>query len=120
MRFLVVEDEEALQHIYKIELQYAFANSVIDLASNGLEAIEFCMKHKYDLVLTDGRMPEMGGVEMAKALKASDILCPIVLVTGFTEHMHDDFTQDLFSLIKEKPLEFEEFIVEIQTLLANP
>ncbi len=119
MRFLVVEDEEALQQIYKMELEHCFDGCHIDIACHGVEGLEYCDRGRYDLIITDGRMPEMGGLEMAKKLRASGILSPMILVTGFTEHMHEATTQNLFSLIKEKPLEFEEFIDEIKELIQK-
>ena len=37
-----------------------------DIASDGIEAIEYFMKNKYDVILMDENMPNMGGIEATK------------------------------------------------------
>ena len=119
VRFLVVEDEKTLQDIYLSELNLYFEGSTVHLASNGVEALELLSSNSYDLVLTDGRMPEMGGVELAHTLRKSNFKTPIILVSGYTEDMHENSTRELFTVIKEKPLEFDEFLEEINDLIKE-
>lgn len=117
IRFLVVEDEESLQVIYEGELSHHFKDAHIDLASDGAEGLEFFSKNEYDLVITDGRMPNMGGLEMAEKMKAARPECHIVLVTGFTDDMHDEEKFSVFTQIKSKPIDFDAFLLEIAGLI---
>ena len=88
---------------------------------NGEEALElFSKSEPYDLVITDGRMPIMGGVELATKLRSKNYHGRIMLVTGFTNKMHDANTRELFTLVVEKPLDFDEFLETIENLLKNP
>ena len=117
-RFLVAEDEEALLGIYKTELSLHFSDSVVDTAVNGQEALELYSKNlAYDLIITDGRMPIMGGVELAGELKSKNYGGPIMLVTGFTDQMHDAKARSLFSLVVEKPLDFDDFLTCVEKLI---
>lgn len=50
-----------------------------------LQAIELCEKNRYDIVVTDHRMPAMDGVELIKRLRAAGSLARMVLVSGFTD-----------------------------------
>jgi len=52
-------------------------------ASSGLEALScFRSNRTIDLVLTDLGMPLMGGMELARTLRAQNITVPLVFVTG--------------------------------------
>jgi len=57
----------------------------IQVASSGADALEQFSQHKYDLVVTDYKMPRMDGLELIAGLRKvqPDIL--IVLVSGFVD-----------------------------------
>ncbi len=52
------------------------------MANNGLEAVELVQSGKYDLILMDMQMPEMGGVEAAEEIRKLGITLPIIAVTA--------------------------------------
>ncbi len=66
-RILVVEDEEDLRYILTENLM-AGGYEVIE-ATNGRDAIEKCRNSIPDLILSDIRMPEMGGIELFYNIK---------------------------------------------------
>jgi CheY-like chemotaxis protein len=43
-----------------------------DVARNGREALEAAARNRYDVVLLDVQMPEMGGFEAARTLRRDD------------------------------------------------
>ncbi|RZL57235.1 MAG: response regulator, partial [Pedobacter sp.] len=45
---------------------------IIDAAYDGKEALELFKKNNYDLLLTDIQMPEMGGIELTRIIRAYD------------------------------------------------
>jgi signal transduction histidine kinase len=59
---------------------------VIDVAYNGKQAFELFKNNTYDLILTDIQMPEMGGVELTRTIRAysdqTKINVPILGVTA--------------------------------------
>ena len=58
---LVAEDVEMNQYLVRHILEsWGF---IVDVVSNGLEAISMVKQNKYDLVLMDIQMPEMDGIE---------------------------------------------------------
>ena len=56
---------------------------VITTATNGEEAFDVFSKGKFDLLITDFRMPKMNGIELAHIIKKRDPAQLIIMVTGF-------------------------------------
>ena len=82
-RILVVEDNKALADIVVRGL--GLDGHTADVAYDGREGLEKFNAGDYDLVITDRAMPEMGGVELADAVKRAKPNTPVVLLTGFGE-----------------------------------
>lgn len=78
-RILVVDDELRIRDTVK---KYAkFEGYEIFEASNGLQALELCKEHKFDLVTMDVMMPELDGFSACKEIrKFSDI--PIIILSA--------------------------------------
>ena len=57
----------------------------IHMASSGAEALEQFSQHKYDLVVTDYKMPRMDGLELIVRLRKQQPEIRIVLVSGFVD-----------------------------------
>jgi PAS domain S-box-containing protein len=79
-RILLVEDNEvnrkvATRLLAKLQLQ-------VDIAVNGLEAVQKATETAYDLILMDCQMPEMDGYEATRTLRAQGIATPIVALTA--------------------------------------
>ena len=57
----------------------------ISTASSGAEAIEQFGAHKFDLVVTDYKMPRMDGLELIKRLRKLAPGLPVVLISGYVD-----------------------------------
>ncbi len=80
---LVVEDEPGIRAlIRKIMQREGFE---VFEAGNGVEALEvFKQKGPFNLLITDVRMPNMTGLELATRVQATDPYCGILYMSGFT------------------------------------
>jgi signal transduction histidine kinase/CheY-like chemotaxis protein len=67
MRILLAEDNHINQKV-GVSLLGRFGYRV-DVAANGIEALECVVRQEYDLVLLDIQMPEMDGVEAVQAIR---------------------------------------------------
>lgn len=53
-------------------------------AANGRHALDYCMSHAVDLVITDVTMPDLNGLELLDALKKEPSTClvPVILLSA--------------------------------------
>ncbi len=65
-QILLVEDNKTNQMLMNALL--GNINLDVDVAENGLEAIDMFKKKKYDLILMDENMPKMNGIEATKII----------------------------------------------------
>jgi CheY-like chemotaxis protein len=82
-RILVVDDEPLVCEAVKMML--AFDGHVVQTTSSGKEALDILNSEKFDLIITDFKMPGMRGDELAAAIKARDPKQPVVMITAYAE-----------------------------------
>ena len=80
-RILLAEDDRDNRNILNIMVERLGYN--VELAANGDEALEIFEKFKFDLVITDIKMPKRDGLEVLKAVKKKKATIPVILITGF-------------------------------------
>lgn len=71
IEILVVEDNPINQRVM-IRMLDKLGFSTIDIASNGLEALERTDKKPYDIIFMDVQMPEMDGITATQKLRERD------------------------------------------------
>jgi len=57
----------------------------ISTAANGADALELFANFKFDLVVTDYKMPRMDGLELIRALRKTSPGLPVILISGFVD-----------------------------------
>ena len=76
---LVVDDEDKIRDIIK---KYAnFEGYSVTEAANGMEAVEKCQNHKFDIIIMDIMMPELDGFSACREIrKTSDT--PVIMLSA--------------------------------------
>jgi len=83
MKILVVDEFGTMRRIIKnILRQIGYAN--IFEADNGLSALDVLRQEKIDFIISDWNMPQMPGIELLKAVRASEEWkdLPFLMVTA--------------------------------------
>jgi len=81
-KVLIAEDNPKTRLFLKTQLEL-LGFEVVDAVSNGQAAVDLVDELKPDLVIMDIKMPELDGIDAAKAITAKGPM-PIILITGLS------------------------------------
>ncbi|MCA1556763.1 MAG: sigma-54 dependent transcriptional regulator, partial [Acidobacteria bacterium] len=123
---LIVDDEQGMRQL--LSLVFGRAGHQVRAAENGRRAVELLREASADLIISDVRMPDMGGIELLQAARELLPDVAVVMMTAFAtvetareafKLGADDFIQkpfdvDELKLIVEKALELHQLKQEIQ------
>jgi DNA-binding response OmpR family regulator len=84
-KILVVDDEDAI--LLGLGDLLASEGYRVSTARDGREALERFATDKPDLVLLDVMMPEMSGYDVCRAIRRSDALTPVMMLTAKAEEV---------------------------------
>jgi DNA-binding NtrC family response regulator len=80
-RVLVIDDErivlDSITKILKAE------NFDVEVTLSGRQGLEWAIAKDFDIVLTDLRMPDIGGMRVLRDIKRAKPAVPVVMITGF-------------------------------------
>jgi two-component system chemotaxis sensor kinase CheA len=79
-RVLVVDDSAGVRQLLSATLNGA--GFEVEVASGAREAILAMASNGFDAMVVDYSMPRSNGVELVRAMRASDVTVPIVMVSG--------------------------------------
>lgn len=115
---LIVDDEERLLRVLRLGLKGS-AYQVVT-AGNGEDALKVLFEQPIDLVITDLRMPVMGGVDLLYEMERYQMAIPVIIMTAHaeTESVVKSFKHGACDYIA-KPFSVEELLVVIQNVLAR-
>lgn len=107
---LIVDDEKIERRGIKSLLKKLNLELEIQETSNGKEALEYLLKNKIDILLTDIKMPFMDGIQLIENVRKNNINVKIVIFTGYEEFQYAKFAAKMG--VKDyilKPVDPKEF-----------
>jgi CheY-like chemotaxis protein len=102
MHILVVDDEQMVLEAVKMSLE--FYGYEVTACSTGKEAFELFKEGNFDAVVTDYKMPEMKGDELAAKIKEIRPTCPVIMVTAHAEMLNESILKHM-AFVLPKPFE---------------
>ncbi|MGY6519225.1 MAG: response regulator [Lysobacteraceae bacterium] len=88
LRVLLVDDHEGFLNAAQRHFRQLKWMEVVGRALNGLEAVEQAESLKPDAVLMDLAMPEMGGLQACRLIKAQDDPPFVLIASHFDDAQH--------------------------------
>ena len=82
-RILIVDDDEQVLFVLHRILARTDGGYEIVTARNGQEALKNATETRFDLLITDLRMPDMGGVTLTKAITALNTSTIVIWMTAY-------------------------------------
>lgn len=81
IEILYAEDEESIREPF-VEMLKRRVKNVVAVA-NGKEGLEMYHSRHFDLIITDIRMPQMSGLDMAAEIRKTNRYIPIIVTTAY-------------------------------------
>ena len=81
-RLLIVDDDKEILSVLSLYLEED-AGFAIDTASTGKEALAKNSAAPYDIIVTDLKMPGMGGIELIKEVKREKNIMEFIIITAY-------------------------------------
>ncbi|WP_447973459.1 sigma-54-dependent transcriptional regulator [Nitrospira sp. Kam-Ns4a] len=113
-KILIVDDERSMREVLSIMLKRA--GYAVSVAADGEEAIAQLGKEIFDLVITDLKMPKVGGLEVLKAVKEASPDTVVLVITAFasTESAVEAMKRGAYDYLT-KPFQVD----EVQLIIRN-
>jgi DNA-binding NtrC family response regulator len=116
-KVLVIDDEQiVLDSVSQILID---ENYEVDVSLSGREGLDWAIERPYDIVLTDIRMPDIGGMRVLRDIKRIKSSLPVVIITGYAT------TKSAVQAMKlgaadyiEKPFEPEQLLEAVSRALG--
>lgn len=81
MKVLVIDDEQIVLDSVRRVLEPEGAS--VDVTLSSRTGLSWALARPYDVVLTDVRMPEIGGMRVLRDIKRATPSVPVLIITGF-------------------------------------
>jgi PAS domain S-box-containing protein len=117
-RVLLVDDEMSILKVQQQMLERLGYR--VDISESGLAALEVFRGDPggFDLIITDYTMPEMTGTDLTKAVMNIRDDIPVILSTGFSEHINEEKAKALgIRAFVMKPIVMNEMAETIRKVL---
>ena len=85
LHVLLVDDDPTVR--MSVVAQLGSQGHIVETAANGREGLDRFAAGRFELVVTDRAMPEMGGDQLAAAIEQTAPDIPVVMLTGFGDLM---------------------------------
>lgn len=118
VRILVVDDDRAVRESLRRSL--SFNGYTVDLAEDGVEALEAITHERPDAVVLDVMMPRLDGLEVCRQLRSTGDDLPILVLTA-----RDSVSERVAGLdagaddYLPKPFALEELLARLRALLRR-
>ena len=117
-RILVAEDDETVLEVVSRMLEDA--GYEVLLAANGAEAFDMIKNDpSVDLLITDLRMPRMGGKDLADRLRSLHPGMPVIFISGYNADWNMGIVSSPTRILLRKPFTEADLLQAVHTILGE-
>ncbi len=115
-KILVIDDERSIRNTLKDILEYE--KYIVDLAEDGIKALDKIKSGAFDVILCDIKMPGMDGIEVLEKLQEITPDTPVVMISGHgnIDTAVESIKKGAFDFI-EKPLDLNRLLITIRNAM---
>jgi DNA-binding NtrC family response regulator len=117
-RILVIDNEEGICRM--VETVLADGGYEVATCTRSFEAVESFAPGRWDLVISDVKMPGIGGLEVLQKVKEKDPAVPVIMITAYAtvEMSIQALRRGAYDMLT-KPFEPEELLYRVKNALAQ-
>jgi DNA-binding NtrC family response regulator len=117
-KILVIDDEEIVRISCKKCLEPEGYD--VSVAGTGIEGMKLAKENRYDLILTDLKMPDMDGMEFLVNIKETQHEVKVIMITGYStvDHAEEAIRLGAHNYI-EKPFTPDTLIAAVKDALVT-
>jgi two-component system response regulator MprA len=111
---LIVDDERSVRNA--LHRWFDACGYLVDVAMDGVEAVEKCTSKVFDAVIMDLEMPRMNGGEALSAIKVLQPELPVIVFTGYP-HSQERAVYTGAARVLTKPLRLRDLEHEVRAVM---
>jgi two-component system alkaline phosphatase synthesis response regulator PhoP len=118
MRILLVEDEENIREVVRMNLE--MEDYEVVATGNGRQALKLFGEQHFDLVILDIMLPEVNGFQILEQIRLTNMEVPVIFLTA------KDTTPDRIAGLRKgaddyltKPFHLEELLLRVNNLIRR-
>lgn len=116
-RILVVEDDGLVRTMIRMSIEDQYE---VEIAEDGRQGFEAFCRSSFDVVVTDLKMPNMGGMELLAQIMMVNPDAKVIVISGFMDEETEAALMRIgASLVLEKPMGIVQLSEEITGLLQG-
>lgn len=120
IKVLLVDDHEGFINAVLRHMRKHAWIDIVGTAANGIEAVARSESLRPDVVLMDLAMPEMGGLQATRLIKAQDAPPFVAIVSHFDDSEHREHAQRAGSNAFVSKLNYMQEVLQLLERLATP
>src|SRR5688572_5945427 len=104
-QILIVDDDPAIRNLLRLVAERrGFA---VDIACDGLEALERLGENQYDLAILDLMMPRLNGYDLVRDMREHQYRPAVVVATAMTDELVHTLDPSVVHSVIRKPFDID-------------
>jgi DNA-binding NtrC family response regulator len=117
-KILIIDDEKAIRRSIREILE--FEKYQVEEAEDGAQGLDLALKNKYDVILSDIKMPKLDGIELLQKLMESHCESALIIMSGHgnIETAVDAVKKGAYDYLA-KPIDLNRLLVTVRNAMQK-